>query len=165
MESKVLIIGRTEETDDQKVRRLIQSVYTRCFILDRYSLDVVAFKERMLVILQVENIDTLEMLEAYDKLEDEQKDEILISCTSAKPHLEHDSMLGDGKTLAMALNAEAYREEHLYKKSDLYELSDVELRKLIKKAKNPLEKQALQRQLSDCNYMCGKHRKGKTRKR
>lgn len=161
MESKVLIIGRPEETPEQKVRKIIQSIYTRCFILDRYDLNIKEFKEHMLGILQVEDVDTLEMLEAYEKLEEEQKDELVKSCTSAKPHLENDFILGDGKTLALALSEEACREEHLYRKDDLYSPSETELRKLIKRAKNPLEKQALQRQLSYCTYMCGKHRKGK----
>lgn len=160
--SAILIIGgKQEETQEQTIRRIIQNIYSRCYLLDKYKLDVAAFKSNMLETLDVDDIDTYEMLKAYEKLSDEEKDKLIESCTLPKPHLDNDFSLGSGKTLAMALNKEAYREKHLYIKSDLYELSDAHLKKLIKRSKNPLEKQALQRQLADCNYMCGKHRKGK----
>ena len=158
MESvKVFIGGPREETEEDIIRRIINSIYAKCYIMEKWDLDINKFKVGMLELLEVDDINALEMLQAYEKLDEATKEKLLETCTSDKPTLN----VNYSEQLIFSLNQHAYRDEHLYERSNLYGLSDTELRKLIKRAKNPLEKQALQRQLNDCNYMSGKHRKGK----
>lgn len=157
----VIIGGPKEETEEQIIKRITNSIYAKCYLMNKYDLDINKFKSDMLKLLEVDDIDVLEMLQAYERLSEEQKEELISSCTSDRPTIEPEY----SRQLILRFDDSIHNDKHLYKKDDRSSLSEVELKRLIKRAKNPLERQALQRELSYCNYMSGKHKKGNKRKR
>ena len=161
--ARVAIIGGPRElTPEQRERQIINSIFSICYYKNRDRIDMASFQKIVKEIMNDENSNIHTILEYFDSLEQSTKEEIIEKCTLEKAHINY-SIFGDsGKTKLLSFDTlDNYIPERYIPAGKYDNWTDEQLKKAIKRSKNPLEKQGLQRELGSRNFMEGKHRKGK----
>lgn len=156
-----VICGTAHVRADDPEIKLRQMLTKLMFMVNEQGgreLDINKFKHLTCLYYSESNINTevhedmngCQIMEAFFSLSDtEQKVILNKSITAKKP----------------SISPELINETFINTYEIGVERTESELKKLIKYSKNPMEKQALQRELSSINFCSGKHSKGNRRKR
>ena len=147
------INGEVELDKESRLRRNVNELMSYCTILNKRDLDALKFKEIVLNTAGKNDADGYELMEIFSSLDKSLKIDIVSQCTK------------DSSSLDVSNDFWLQLHEERNFKTDTVgnyiEYTEAELKNRIKYCKNPMEKQKLQRELSNMNFMSGKHRKGK----
>lgn len=161
VEVTIGIIGgqQREETEEEKSKRIMNRILAQCYYLNKQDINVVKFKELLLQVINKETASTYEILTAYEKLTDEEQQELLAKCTRDKIDLSLSSMITE-------LNKEVRGQYQFIKENpDITTKTPENIKRQLKYCKIPMEKQRLQRELNNMNFMSSKHKNGKHKRR
>ena len=147
-----IVAGPTEE---ELENRLSRKLLTFCVASNKCGINVDLLKSS--IQQRVNGVETtLDLLRAFDELDLDTKLEIINECCE-------DRQEEPERVTIPLLAPQQYDVFEMFDKDDY--IDETHIRKLIKHSKNPLEKQMLQRQLSNSKFMCGKHRHSKKKRK
>ena len=147
------INGEVELDKESRLRRNVNELMSYCTILNKRDLDALKFKEIVLSTAGKNDADGYELMEIFSSLDKSLKIDIVSQCTEDSPSIDANN------DFWLQLHEE--RDFKMDTVGNYIEYTESELKNRIKYCKNPMEKQKLQRELSNMNFMSGKHRKGK----
>ena len=158
METALISGGSGKIQLEPDYRRIINKIMTLALSEGYRDINIEKFRDVMRQQLNNQEVNSEEMLIAFDNLDTEKQIELIEQFCDTKPNI-------DLPTIVPIALADSFKEqEYIYRVPNVYDkLGDATLKKLIKYSKNPMEKKQLQKELSSRNFMCGKHSKGKRR--
>lgn len=135
-----------KENNDRLYSSIINKILSIAISRGNRDIDVDKFKSSMLCKMGESDASACDILKFFNLLSNNEQIEIIDSCCNNKPNTSINN----------------YRLRDIHDVIDVYnKRTNSDIRKLIKYSKNPMEKKALQRELSNKHFMNGKHYKGR----
>lgn len=149
-----VVIGMNKNDYDKKVIRTIISL-SIMYGYNEISLD--RFKEVMYSKLKNSELTTHEILEGFDRLTPEEKIDTIKECGVKE---ESSNLVNDWESLENS-KTKMFKSVEILDNKDLIDRPPRDIKRQLKYCKNPLERKALNKELSYANKSNGKHKNSK----